>query len=64
MRQCLAGAEEASRELLSRHRGELDALVEALLKQETLTRDDVNQLFGNTGQPAKREAAGGAAGPT
>ncbi len=46
VRQCLAKAEEASAQLLAEHRAELDSLVEALLRQETLSRDEVSRLFG------------------
>jgi cell division protease FtsH len=55
VRQCLAQAESAARELLARHRAELDALVAALLRQETLSRDEVAGLFGTAARDATSE---------
>jgi cell division protease FtsH len=45
VRQCLTQAEEDSLALLTTHRRELDAMVEALLERETLARSDIEALF-------------------
>jgi cell division protease FtsH len=46
VRHCLDAAQEQAEKLLDQHRAQLDALVAALLKQETLSRDDLARLFG------------------